>query len=186
MQEARLAKVYAKSILDLAIEKNKLEEVRKDMHLVYDLCKENREFYLMLKSPIIKGDKKSKILEEIFKNKTDNLSQSFIQLLAKKGRANYLLEITNAFEQAYKNHKNIKEVTITSAIQLSEETIQNIKTKINQEIKDTIIEIKTKVKPEIIGGIVIELDDKLFDASVRNRLNQIKQNFLHNEYVAKI
>jgi len=107
-------------------------------------------------------------------------------LLAKKGRANYLLEITNAFEQAYKNHKNIKEVTITSAIQLSEETIQNIKTKINQEIKDTIIEIKTKVKPEIIGGIVIELDDKLFDASVRNRLNQIKQNFLHNEYVAKI
>lgn len=186
MQEARLAKVYAKSLLDLSIEQNALDEVLKDMQLIHTSVKNSREFLLMLKSPIIKGDKKGQILQALFGEKINALTQSFTQLLATKGRANYLPEMAEAFEQLYKQHKHIKEVTITSAVKLSEATLQTITATISEQMNQCGLEIKTIIDPEILGGYILEVEDKLFDASVKTRLQNVRKQFLQNDYVAKI
>ncbi len=186
MQEARLAKIYAKSLLDLSIEQQQLEEVLKDMNLISKTTKVSRELVLMLKSPLIKGDKKGQILKAVFEGKVNELTQSFTHLLSVKGRANYLPEMAQAFIQLYKVHNNIKEVFITSAKPLSEEIINAIKAKVSSQMNDCTLEVNETIDPTLLGGYVLEIEDKLFDASVKTRLNNIKQQFLQNEYVAKI
>lgn len=186
MQEARLAKVYAKSLLDLSIEQKALDEVLKDMQLMHSTIQSSREFLLMLKNPIIKGDKKGQILSALFESKINSLTLSFTQLLAKKGRANYLPEMVEAFEQLYKQHQNIKEVTITSAVALSESTLQSIMATVSEQMNQCDLEVKTIIDPKILGGYILEVEDKLFDASVKTRLQNVKKQFLQNDYVAKI
>lgn len=185
MQDSRLAKVYAKSLLDLSLETSTVDAVMKDMQLIQQICEANRDFVLMLKSPIIKGDKKGTILDEVFKDKLDNITYSFVQLLAKKGRANYLPEMTKAFTRLYKEEHKIKEVSITTAQELSAGQIAKIEQQIKQEMKEGSVEISTVVNPDIIGGIIIEVDDRLYDASVKKKLNDIKIQFLENEYIPK-
>jgi|SRR5690554_4397847 len=186
MQETRLAKIYAKSLLDLSIEQNELEDVLKDMYLINKTTKDNRDLVLMLKSPLIKGDKKGQILKAIFNGKISALTESFTNLLSVKGRANYLPEIVQAFIQLYKNHNNIKEIFITSAHPLTEETINAIKSKVTSQLNGCTLEVVEQIDHSLIGGYVLEIEDKLFDGSVSTRLNNIKHQFTLNEYIAKI
>src|SRR5580692_8626795 len=99
MPNPRLAGRYAKSLIDLAIEKNQLDEVFQDMLFLQKVCSDNKDFVSMLKSPVINADKKEKILEAVTKGKVTVLTALFNKLLIKKGRETYLPEIAKAFIQ---------------------------------------------------------------------------------------
>src|SRR4051794_26186757 len=101
MQNPRLAIRYAKSLLDLAKEQNKLELVYNDMKLLDNICKTNREFANVLKSPVIKEDKKNQIIESVTAGHINSLTASFIRLLGTKGRESNLVEIISAFIDQY-------------------------------------------------------------------------------------
>ena len=91
MTNPRLATRYAKSLITLAIERNVLEATYKDIQFLQSVSKANREFALVLKSPIIAPDKKVAILESVTKGNISELTASFIKLLIKKGRETNLL-----------------------------------------------------------------------------------------------
>src|SRR5579872_4703054 len=103
----RLAARYAKSILDLAVEKGQLEAVHADMLLLKQTCRDSKDLENLLRSPIIKADKKGKILQAIFANKISPLTNAFITLLLNKEREGYLPEIAAAFVDQYKTRKGI-------------------------------------------------------------------------------
>src|SRR5688572_27459255 len=107
MQNPRLAGRYAKSLLDLAIERNELDAVYKDVLFLQSLCKGNRDLVGFLKSPIISADKKESILKAITEGKISVLRTSFNNLLIRKGREANLPEIRHGFIEQYKSHKNI-------------------------------------------------------------------------------
>ena len=86
MQHPRLSGRYAKSLIDLSVEKGQLEKVYKDMLYLQRICKSNRDFVNMLKSPVIKGDKKKHIVDAITKGNITQLTASFIHLVISKGR----------------------------------------------------------------------------------------------------
>jgi F-type H+-transporting ATPase subunit delta len=117
MPNPRLAGRYAKSLLDLAIEKKQLGEVYDDMLLLKKVFKTSREFLLLLSSPIIKPDKKEKILAAITKDKLSVMTATFNKLLVQKGRESYLPEIVDAFITQYKTYKNIHIVKLTNRMQ---------------------------------------------------------------------
>jgi len=98
----RLAARYAKSILDLAIEKGELEAIHGDMLLLKQACRDSKELESLLRSPIIKADKKGKILQAIFAGKISPLTSAFITLLLNKEREGYLSGIASAFVEQYK------------------------------------------------------------------------------------
>src|SRR5688500_1511349 len=106
---------YANSLMELAQDKNKMDAVRSDMQLISQVCAENREFILFINSPIIKTDKKIAVLEDIFKGKISDLTMSFLILMTKKQRESYLKDIASAFEESYKQKKNIFTAVVTSA-----------------------------------------------------------------------
>lgn len=186
MQNPRLASRYAKSLIDIAQEQNVLEAVKGDMELMQQICTSNQDFVLMLKSPVVKADKKAAVLHAILDGKVQNVTMAFMSLLINKGREFYLPEIADTFSMQYKVLKNIKSVQLTTAVAIDESLKNSIKERVAASVKDGHIELATKVDADLIGGFTLEVGDKLFDASIRRDLNDIKAQFTKNLYVADI
>ncbi len=186
MQNPRLAARYAKSIIDLSQEQNLLDAVHNDMLLIDAACKSNKDFTLMLRSPIIKADTKKNILKSIFEGKVNNLTSLLFDLIVNKGREANLPEIATAFIQQYQQIKRVQTVKLTTAFPIDEELKQLIQNKVAANFKEGTVSIDTDVDPELIGGFVLEAGDKLFDGSIRRDLNDIKNQFTKNLFVADI
>ncbi|HXS36484.1 MAG TPA: ATP synthase F1 subunit delta [Flavipsychrobacter sp.] len=186
MQNPRLASRYAKSLLDLAIEQNSVESTLKDMQLLDSICSHSRDFDGMLRSPIIKADKKQHVISAILSGRIHTVTQAFITLLVNKGREANLPEIAHSFISQYKEMKNIKTVTLTTAIPVNDNVKKSILSKVAANLVNDSIDLKTEVDPDLLGGFVLEMEDKLFDASVRRDLKDIKAQFLDNSYVSNL
>ena len=186
MPNPRLAGRYAKSLVDLAIEQNQLETVYKDMQYLQAVCKSSPEFVSVMRSPIIKADKKQNILSAITDGKISALTASFNKLLVSKTREEYLPEIITAFIGQYNELKGIHKVKLTTATALSEELKESIVGKIKAETSLQNIELEIEIKEELIGGFVLEFNNNLVDASVARDLRDIKKQFSQNVYVRQI
>ncbi len=187
MQNPRLATRYAKSLLDLAVEKNSLEDTLKDMQLLTSICAQSHDFVVMLRSPVIAPDKKKKIIETLLEGRNvSKLTHAFVDLLAAKGREANLPEVAQAFQAQYNELKNIKLVNVTTATDMSDATLSSIKEKIAGYLPGDSIQLKTTVNEALIGGFVIEMDNKLYDASVRKKLNDFKSKVIDTTYESKI
>ena len=186
MPNPRLAARYAKSIIDLCVEQNSLEETLADMKYLGGVCKESKDFTNVLRSPVINADKKHNIIDAVVGAQLKPLSKAFVNLLVSKGREENLPEIAEAFVQQYKELKNIKTVTVTTATPMSDSVKQSIMTKVVAALPDASIEMREVVREDIIGGFVLQMDDKLFDASIRRDLYDVKKQFSKNIYVAEL
>ncbi|MBW8686578.1 ATP synthase F1 subunit delta [Chitinophaga rhizophila] len=185
MQNPRLASRYAKSLVDLSSEKGQLEAVNADMQFMQQLSKSNPDVVALLKSPIVKPDKKQQILSAIFDGKVNTITAAFIKLLVAKGREGNLPEIAQEFSKQYDVLKNISKVKITTAVPMDAAVLEVIKNKV-QAGTDKKIALEAAVNPELIGGFVLESNNTLFDASVLRDLNDIKKQFAENIYVHSI
>lgn len=186
MTNPRLATRYAKSLLGLAQEKNVLEQVIADMKFFSSLQKTNPDFTALLRSPIINADKKEKIISAITGSKVSELSKLFISLLVRKGREGNLPEIAEAFITQYNTLKGIHKVKLTTAAPLSQQIQQEIIGKIKTESGVENIELETGINHELIGGFTLHMADTYVDASILRDLNDIKKQFLNNEYIHQI
>ena len=108
MLDTKVARRYAKSLLDLAKEKGELEGVNNDMKLLAQVCSSNHDLRLLLGRPIISSDKKLSVLKRVFSNKISALSMSFFDVISRKGRESYLEVIAIEFTRLYKEYKGIQ------------------------------------------------------------------------------
>lgn len=185
MINPRLATRYAKSLLDLSIEQNQLEAVYADMKLLKSINKSNPDFVALLRSPIITSDKKDKILDAVIGKNVSKITMLFTRLLTTKKRESNLPEIVTAFLVQYNKLKNIETVKITTAFPISEELKNSIIAKIKSADTATI-EIETAVNEALIGGFKLEIAGTLIDSTILHDLNDIKKQFLNNEYIHNI
>lgn len=182
----RLSARYAKALLDLAIEKGQLDTVYNDMLFLDAACRSSRELVSLLRSPIIKVDKKGKILEAITAGKISDTTASFNRLLMGKEREAYLPEIASAFIDQYKAYKGIRTVKLTTAAPVGEEVKHAILEKLKSARGIQQVDLRTEVNAELIGGFVLEIGDELVDASVAFELNNIRKQFQNNDFIYKI
>jgi F-type H+-transporting ATPase subunit delta len=186
MPNPRLAARYAKSLIDLANETNQLETVYKDMLYLQALCKESRDFLALMRSPVVKADKKVAIVLAVTKGKISELTDAFNRLMITKGRESYLPEISSAFVDQYKHQKGIHTVKLTTAVPVTEELKNQIISQVQKQTSMDKIDLKTTVNEDIIGGFVLEVGDTLVDASILYDLNKIKSQFMNNDFIYKI
>ncbi|MCR9289017.1 MAG: ATP synthase F1 subunit delta [Bacteroidetes bacterium] len=186
MSAIRIANRYAKSLIDLAQETGKLERILEDINS-FEGVLESRDFYLMLKSPIIKSDKKGQIFKALFEGKFDEMTMAFLEILLRKGRESILPEIAKEFLTQYKIIKHISNVKLITATELGKDTVEAIRKELVASVStDDNVVIETEVDPELIGGFVLEYDDKLYDASVKHKLDLLSKNFKDNLYISQI
>lgn len=183
MSNSRVAARYIKSLLGLAVEKGVLEETNQDMQLFAKTCKENRSFELLLKSPIIKHDKKREILLKLFTGKVNTLTLSIFDILTRKNREALLPSIATDFHAAYNTYKNIGKATVTTAVPLDAKLRGEIEVLVKKLSDKKQIELTETVDPDLIGGFILNVGDKQIDASVKNKLKTLKLNFSENHYV---
>ena len=187
MLNPRLAGRYAKSLIDLAVEKNALEQVYDDMLLLQNIFKNNREFVTIMKSPVILPGKKEDIFRAVAQGgRISQFTTLFFQLLIRKSREASFPEIVNAFIDQYKVKKNIQTIKLTTAKPVSDEIRQEIVRKVQAQSPNKQIDLKTEVKEDLIGGFVLEMGDTLVDASIAYDLKAIKKQFLNNDFIYKI
>ena len=186
MLNPRLASRYAKSLIDLAVERGQLEQVFADMQLLQQICKGNRDFINLLRSPVVKGDTKIKILKAITIGKITELTDSFITLLIRKTRESNLPEIITAFISQYKAHKNIHTVKLTTAFPVNDVVRKAITDQVKKASGFDTIELDEKIDENIIGGFVLQVGDKLVDASIAYDLKSIAKQFENNDFIYKI
>ncbi len=181
MSEYRIASRYAKSLLELAAEKGKLEEVHNDMQLLTVMAEENRDFELLLESPIVRHEKKLVILNKVFTGKVDDLSLAIFQLLTKKHREAYLIQIAEQFHHLYNEHKGIAEATVTTTFSLDDKTKAKF-IKVVKSITNKEVELTEVVNESLIGGFVLKIGDRQIDDSVSSRLQALRVEFTKNHY----
>lgn len=187
MQNPRLASRYAKSLLDLAIEHNSLDAVLNDMHILNSICAASHEFELMLRSPVIKGDKKLGIIDAVLAGKGISvLTKAFVSLLVNKGREANLPEIATSFISSYNELKRIRTVKLTTAVPVTDKVKDAIKAKVAGFMPQDTMKLETGVDQSLIGGFVLEVGDKLFDASVKRSLNEIRARIIDHSYENKM
>ena len=182
MKDTKVAARYAKSLLDLSIEMKSLEVVLADMKMIYAVCAANSELAAVLKSPIIKSDKKLSILNEIFGKQISPLTQKFVNLLSVKARESYIMDIAEQFANQYKTNKGITTAVISSATALDEASRKRV-LELVKGASNSEVELQEKVKADLIGGFVLRIGDTQVDATVLRQIKNLKRNFSENPYV---
>lgn len=185
MSAYRLAARYAKSLLDLAIEKNELESVYSDISYFLKVSKKTTEFNALLRNPEINAYKKQQIFNQLF-DAFNPITKMFFEIVLRKRRSEYLPDFASTFIELYNEYNHITAVTLTTAVEPDDITIENVKTILQNKVGLDKIVLESKVNAAIIGGFVLQFGDKMIDASALRKLEIIDDQFLNNDYVRKI
>ena len=176
MNNSKVSVRYAKALLQTALEKKSEEQVRKDVALILDCLKTDADFSLMLESPVIADRKKVEIFNAMFSSSFSPLTLDFFKLLIKNKRENFLKIICLDYLSFYAEGKNIRQVTVTSATEQPDEVYSAVQRLVAKAFDDSgTVEMTRKTDADIIGGLIIQIDDKVYDASIRTQLKKVKE-----------
>lgn len=178
MSVARITTRYAKSLFDLAMETGQIAETKESVNTLLEITKLN-DFKAFIKSPIITSTKKKEILGAILDTRVNELTSKFVKLLATHGREKYLVEICHDFYTLYDAKHNIVNVSLTSASNLGETFIEGLRAQLATQpvLAGKQLTFNTKINPDLIGGFVVQVGDKLMDASVARKLEDTRKSF---------
>ncbi|NPV11602.1 MAG: ATP synthase F1 subunit delta [Ignavibacteria bacterium] len=177
MLNTKVTNRYAKALLDLAVSENLLDVIVKDLEFVQNNVLSLRELYLLIKSPIVKRDKKRKIFAELFKDKISETSLKFCELIINRQRSDLLLDIIKRFLQMKDEYLNIKSVLVRSAFELDEKHINELKSVLENNLGKKV-NINLLIDKNLLGGFIVQIDDTLIDASLKHQLELLRKKFL--------
>ena len=169
-----VAKRYAKSFFDLAKEKNNLETTYKEFNSFLEIFKKEKSVLNFLNNPVLSNNKKKDVFERMFGSNCTNFIKSIIFFIIKNKRTNILIQIFEEFNSLFHIEKNIVKVELTTASDISNELRDAIISKVGNEKK---ILIDEKVDKSLMGGVLLQIEDKQYDSTVRDRINKIKSSF---------
>ena len=185
MSEFRVVSRYAKSLLELAVEKGILDQVHQDMNLLLELEAAHPELAGMLTSPIVSSDKKLTVLESIFKSSASELTLTFVKLVSQKGRESLPPAMAREFHRQYNIQMGIQLAEVTTTFPIDAE----LRTQFEDIVKDISgkdrVELIEKVNAKLIGGFVLKVDDRQYDESINSKLRKLKLDFTQNLYEKK-
>jgi F-type H+-transporting ATPase subunit delta len=179
MKGTIVASRYAKSMLELSIEKNILDRVNNDMVQLSEICAESEDLLAVLNNPTINAIKKSEVFTAIFKGKIEDVSLDFIHLITKNSRETLLPLIAHSFTKLYKVNKNILDVELISAVVLDDATKSKIMDKVKAKFEGSRIQLTEKIDESILGGFIVKIGDQQIDSSVASQITNLKSILLN-------
>ena len=150
-----------------------VEAISADMNYFTEVCEANRDFEVMLESPIVKADKKIAVINAIFEQ-FHPLSKSFAELITRNGREAMLPQIAIAFNDLLKAHNGILPITLVSAKPLADSVKKSILAKVQGSVEGKL-EVTELIDEALVGGFIVRMGDFQIDASVASQLGQLKQ-----------
>jgi F-type H+-transporting ATPase subunit delta len=170
----QLAQVYARSLFEVAQEHSKLDELREQLAQFADALSEHRELQVFFFSPYFSTVEKQQGLERLLDG-ADEVFLHFLELLIENHRMPVIFRIRQEFERLWEQENQILPVEITSAIELDQATTESLGKTIGERAGRKVT-LAARVDPDILGGIVVRVGNSILDASIRNRLEQLRRH----------
>jgi len=169
-----LAQVYARSFFEAAKDAGKLDELREQLIQFAEAVQENRELQVFFFSPYFSTQEKTDALGRLLVDADEQLV-NFLELLIENHRMPVIFRIRRTFEQLWEQENRLLPVEITSAIELDDATTGSVAQRIGESTGRRVT-LTTHVDPSILGGIVVRVGNAILDASIRNRLEQLRKH----------
>ena len=165
---------YAKALFLLAKKENVLQEISRESQSVIDFFSNQKMAMMLLKNPVVSKEKKINIFQKSFQGQLSTLMQSFIKLVIDKGRYRDLLSILDQYIEIYKKEMNIISLELVTTKKINDSLKQKINNKLGAQ--ENVV-FKETIDPKVLGGVLIRLNDLQFDATVKNKLNNVRKTF---------
>ena len=177
MKEQILARRYAKALFTLAQERKIVDKIRNELHGFVAAMQENAEFGDFFRSPENTRAVKRVAVERIFQDRFSALFFNFLLLLIHKGRHNAVEDIVLAFDELYDRHSRRTRALAITAVPMDTALAGDLRERLAKSLNKQV-ELETKVDPSLLGGIVLNLDGKVLDGSVKQQLERLRAEFL--------
>ncbi|HTP18722.1 MAG TPA: ATP synthase F1 subunit delta [Solirubrobacteraceae bacterium] len=168
-----IAEVYARALFEVAKEHGLLDEVHDDLTEFAQALNENREFAVFFFSPYFSTEEKKDGLKRAVTGAAP-VFMNFLEALIERHRMPAIFRIRDRYQVMWEAERELLPVQLTSAIALDQSTVRSIGDRIGEQTKRTV-ELSSKVDPDILGGIVLRVGNVILDASIRNRLEQLRK-----------
>ena len=176
-QASPVAVAYARSLLELANERNTARDVGEEMKAISQLMKENPQFKEFLANPAVGHNDRQRVIENVFKGQASELVYNLIRVANAKGRAGVLDEIAATYSKLLDEQLGNIDVQVTTARDLDGGQEDAIRQRISQVLGKNPI-LHKHVDESIIGGVVVRVGDKVMDASVKTQLKSMRERLL--------
>jgi F-type H+-transporting ATPase subunit delta len=172
-----LASAYASSLLELANEANQPEQIAAELDALRTIVTDAPTFALFLSDPSINETERAGVITRTFAGKLSGLMMNFLGVLNLKGRLGTIGPIADAYDDLLDEQLGKIEVDVTVAQKLSADQLEQVRQKVSAALnKDAVLH--QYVDESIIGGMVLRVQDKLIDASVRTQLSAMREQML--------
>jgi F-type H+-transporting ATPase subunit delta len=168
-----IAQVYARALFDAAKEREELDEVREELATFADAVDGSRDLQVFLFSPYLSTDEKKEGLRRAIEGASETFL-NFLDVLVENHRMPAIFRIRRRFDELWQEEKRLLPVEITSAVDLDEATVRQVGDTIGEQTGRSV-ELSSRVDPDILGGIVVRVGNVILDASIRNRLEQLRK-----------
>ncbi len=168
-----IAQVWARALFEVAKEHDLLDKVREQLGAFVDALGENRDLMVFFFSPYFSTQEKKDGLKRAVTD-AEPVFTNFLEALIERHRMPALFRIKARYEVLWEDERDLLPVEVTSAVELDKSTISSIGERIGEQTKRTV-ELSSKVDPDILGGIVLRVGNVILDASIRNRLEQLRK-----------
>jgi len=169
-----IAQVYARSLFQVARDQDKLDGLREQLGQVADALEEHRELQTFFFSPYFSTEEKQEALARVIEG-GDPVLMNFLKLLIENRRMPVIFRIRHQYERLWEEENRTLPVEITSAVELDEQTTESLGRTIGERAGRRVT-LSARVDPDIIGGIVLRVGNSILDASIRNRLEQLRRH----------
>jgi F-type H+-transporting ATPase subunit delta len=166
---------YAKALFELAKEKNMVTDIKSDTQSLVQAIDKSTEFADFISNPIVSSTDKTTTLAKLFGGKIKTETSNFLNILVSKGRISELKSVCEAFQEMANKESNTYQLKLTTATHISDDAKKQIAEK---SLGDAKFEIETIVNPEILGGFILEYDNRMLDQSISTKVNTFKKNIL--------
>jgi len=168
-----LAQVYANALFEVASENDVTDDVREQLGQFADELDQNRDLQLFLFSPYFSSQEKKDGIGKIVEG-ADERFLNFLELLAERHRMPAIFRIRRAYDALWRQENKLLPVTVTSAVELDEGLVQGVGKRIEEQTGKKV-ELTSRVDPDVLGGLVLQVGNMVLDASIRNRLEQLRK-----------
>lgn len=172
-----IAKAYGKTLYDLAVECESVEQMLEEITALRQAFEENPQFVTLLNTPNIKREERVQIVDETFGGKIHIYLLNFLKIIAENGTAHEFVDAAKQFRKEYNFENGIETVTVVSAVALSAEQKSALTEKLCKVTGKTI-SLELVVDPACMGGIRLQMDGLQLDGTVKNKLDAIRTRLL--------
>lgn len=170
-----VAKRYAEALFQLSLEEQNQQEVKETLAAIEATLAAEKDFYQLIKSPLITPEEKKKMLEAVFHGRVMPMVLNFLYVLVDKRREGYLGEIIRTYGELLDTAQQVAEAVVVTAVPMGSEQLTRLQEQLVRSSGKSV-HLVNQVDPEILGGVLVKMGEQVLDGTLRTQLKQIQEH----------